>query len=543
MKVCFVTRSITSGFRLGKARFVACLCMTFAVIAGAGKTALAESGWTDLVPSGDSRIVYVSNSQGSDSNDGLSPQTPVKTIAKGYSLLRNGYPDWLLFRRGDVFTGEPLKIGWNRSGRSANEPMVISSYGSSPDRPKILTPPGGHALTSVNESNKHLRFVGLHLEPHNRTPSHGPTGISWLGSVEDLLIEDCYIGNYQTNIVFQVYSGPIKDIRIRRSVVVDAWSAGSSHSQGMYTKDVQGLLIEENVFDHNGWHPTISGASPTIYNHNMYIQRGNTNVVVRGNIIARGSATGVQLRPGGVAEGNLCIRNPTGILFGQFQNSWPSEGVSGVVRNNVVFDGIDVSSSFPVGRGIWLQQVKQADVYGNVVARQETGTGNLSGLFADYNYQNVMIRDNVVYDWNGGSALRFLGSPHGGIVVKDNLFQQPASNDLVRHQVSLSGFSYSNNTYFSPKSSPFDPGSNFDGWVNQSGESTALWTEVQPTNSCSQAAADLYTYMGCIGYPETYEAFLGEARKQSKTNWRQEFSADEVNGFIRASYNLPKEGL
>src|SRR6185436_13199158 len=74
----------------------------------AGITARA-AGWTVITPSTDSRIIYVSSSGGADTNSGLSKTTPKKTIAAGKALLRNGYPDWLLLKRGDSFNeGEGL---------------------------------------------------------------------------------------------------------------------------------------------------------------------------------------------------------------------------------------------------------------------------------------------------------------------------------------------------------------------------------------------------------------------------------------------------
>ena len=53
--------------------------------------------------------------------------SPVKSIAKGVTLLRNGSPDWLELKRGDVFN-ESIP-DWTKSGRNAQEPMVITSYG------------------------------------------------------------------------------------------------------------------------------------------------------------------------------------------------------------------------------------------------------------------------------------------------------------------------------------------------------------------------------------------------------------------------------
>lgn len=67
---------------------------------------------------------YVSMSGGLDSNDGLSPSTPFKTIAKVNALsLQPG--DRVLFKCGDVWRGEMLRI--EESG-SADNPIMFSSY-------------------------------------------------------------------------------------------------------------------------------------------------------------------------------------------------------------------------------------------------------------------------------------------------------------------------------------------------------------------------------------------------------------------------------
>src|SRR5688572_1923244 len=82
-----------------------------------GRTLLSVSldpeGFTVVTPSGDSNVIYVS-SNGSDSNSGSSPGAAVRTIGRGKSLLRNGFPDQLLLERGSVFNES---FGnWNRSG-------------------------------------------------------------------------------------------------------------------------------------------------------------------------------------------------------------------------------------------------------------------------------------------------------------------------------------------------------------------------------------------------------------------------------------------
>src|SRR5688500_14891652 len=99
-----------------------------------------EQGWTVFGRSADTRIVYVSNSTGSDTNSGLAEDAPVKTLGKARTLLRNGAPDWMLLKRGDVWTEN--FTNWKTSGRDEDEMMVIGAYGSGA-RPKLNTGTAG----------------------------------------------------------------------------------------------------------------------------------------------------------------------------------------------------------------------------------------------------------------------------------------------------------------------------------------------------------------------------------------------------------------
>src|SRR5437764_8451522 len=51
---------------------------------------LDANGWTVITPEVGDRVVYVSSSQGKDTNTGLSPTTPVKSLQRGKSLIRSG---------------------------------------------------------------------------------------------------------------------------------------------------------------------------------------------------------------------------------------------------------------------------------------------------------------------------------------------------------------------------------------------------------------------------------------------------------------------
>ena len=77
-----------------------------------------------------------------------------------------------------------------------------------------------------------------------------------------------------------------------------------------------GLVLDGNLFDHNGWNAKIAGAEPTIFNHNVYIQTTNGPATLNDNIFANASSHGAQLRDGGTVTNNLFVHNPIGLLYG-----------------------------------------------------------------------------------------------------------------------------------------------------------------------------------------------------------------------------------
>jgi hypothetical protein len=188
------------------------------------------NGWTQITPSGDSRIVYVSSSSGSDSNDGLSSSTPKATISAGNALVRDGYPDHLLLKRGDTFTLGSGGLGSWKNGRSATEPIVFSYYGTSGARPVVKI------VDRFVDHNGNVRnyqaFVGVEIYKSNSDPSSGDytgasgtEGLRFVGGGANLRIEDCRIRFVQ--ITIQSYgSGTYSNVEVRRNIVLDSWVHG-----------------------------------------------------------------------------------------------------------------------------------------------------------------------------------------------------------------------------------------------------------------------------------------------------------------------------
>lgn len=220
-----------------------------------------DDGWTVFEAAADTNIYYVSSSSGDDTWSGLAPEWdgidgPKATVAAGIALMQDGQPDWLLFRRGDVWVDETMG-NWSMSGRSESEPVIIGTYGDSTQRPRfevsetwLITHGGGGA----SEQRSHVRILGVHVFMYSKDPDDprftgfGGSCLQWLRDGGDLLIEDIRCDYAQLNL----QSDPTLPFTVRRSVLTGNYAL-DSHAQSMFTSIAAPLLVEENVMNHGGW--------------------------------------------------------------------------------------------------------------------------------------------------------------------------------------------------------------------------------------------------------------------------------------------------
>lgn len=217
-----------------------------------------ENNWTTYGPAVDTNIIYVSNSVGNDSWDGLAPDWngssgPKKSVTNASSLIRNGYSDWLLFRRGDSWQDESLgNLFDGYSGASSTNPLIISSYGNSTIRPKFNFSASTWFSPSGNVEN--ISIIGLHIYSYTRDPFNpqftggGSTALQWLGTGGNFLFEDNKVEYSGTSL----QGSPTLNFTLRRNIFTKAYSI-SSHAQSLFTSMSAPLLIEQNIFNHGGW--------------------------------------------------------------------------------------------------------------------------------------------------------------------------------------------------------------------------------------------------------------------------------------------------
>lgn len=282
-----------------------------------------SNGWTIFTPSADSKIIYVDSVTGNDTTCktylpsaveiGPNPFIPIgdilpcATASKAFSLSTGFVPDWVLFKRGSVFNE---RLYPDQIGRSVTEPRLISSYGSIDAMPIIR----GGIETNGNLSAQYLAIAGLDFyrdanDPES--PNYAPeitysSGMFFFShsayNHKGILVEGCKIRFFQDNVNMAIGRVGTSGVVFRRNIVLNASSRTGGHSQGMLAGGIEGLVVEENVFDHNGWRmqnnndEITEAGEATMFNHNMYLS-GNNNSIVRDNIVIRGSSNNIKLRP------------------------------------------------------------------------------------------------------------------------------------------------------------------------------------------------------------------------------------------------------
>ena len=528
-------------------------------------------GWTTVTPSADSRLIYVSSSTGNDSTGNGSQAKPYASIDKAVTMIRTGYPDWILLKCGDVFHGQfgTLSAG---GGRSADEPMVFTSYGTGA-RPQIQ-PDGsdnGIGHNSGASGSPHIYIIGLDFYDARKDPSSSAylsangvatasnvVGIRFIDSGNDLLIEDCSFRFLALGVIVQ-YNGQFysQNVRIRRNVFADQY-ATAGFSQGMFLANITGLLIEENIFDHNAWNDQ-AGFPATVFNHHMYIV-DSYNTTIRGNLMLRDSSLSLKLCSyagttnaftGALLENNLIFEGEVGISLGYGAsatlNGTAYKGIT--VRNNVL---LQVNRDNPTGRGLgWgidINSTSESSFTGNIFT-DFSFTGNSyafdvdGGKSTDVN-SGITIQNNLIYRVSSDALILVTEPLFSNIKILNNTIQDPdLSSQMIDVQGAFTPFSFSGNTYYDGATTRFaQVGTggtylNYGQWVTQSGETGSNYQQITYPDPGRNLETYEQSLTGNASLDEIYAAF----RAQSKANWNPAYTAAAVNNYIRVGFGLPPQ--
>jgi len=515
-----------------------------------------ENGYTTFDLSPDSLVIYVSSSEGDDANDGLTPETAVATPKRGADLVRDGSPDFLLFKRGDTWRG--MDIGDNnverrfKSGPDPAHPLVIYSYGDSTQRPRLeidkaLVDDDGH-----DRSN--LAIVGLALISYPKIPGdeafNGADGgaTRFVGTGKNILMEDNYV-EYGEFIVQNV-----SDVEVRNNVVYRSYHVGTCkpgdpngdntyRPSGIFAGGVNGLLIEGNVFDENGWNPDVPEACATIYNHDLYLS-GNSGLTVHDNLILRASSIGVKMSSSGLAgsseieiSDNLFAEGEIGLSMGGNADT-EHRFSDAIVRDNIF---TDIGRSQPTGRNLtWYIDIIDNDgteVTGNLLINQPDLSNAYGIHLTGGSNRDVIVEGNSIFGIQRRAILVDTGNTWSTLRIAGNTVTADTDQScLVDHDGAFAAFDYDANEYFSPASE--ESWFCVDGaqlglaaWSAASGEANALSAApvaVEPRN--------LDSYAEVIGVGSTLADFAEAARAQSRHTFTEETTRAAASAYIRAGY-------
>jgi len=358
----------------------------------------------------------------------------------------------------------------------------------------------------------------------------------------NVLIEDCKIERYNTGLVIQAIGGRHTNVRLRRSVVIDSFAVNDGNPQGLYCVNTDGFLIEGSLFDTNGWQPSIPGATADIFSHNIYIDTDNSDVTVRGNIIANGASHGVQMRSGGVCHNNLFARNSIALMMAG--GSGPQLNTAHATLN-VITDGKDIDVANPRGWGIDFNDIVGGEMRRNLIANNTDGHLPIPILLDGGGFgggvHNVTVLNNII--WNWGGSMWFTGESNEltNIDFSSNEIQNGIDGSFLVDHFTLSNHASvtsSGNKFFSDVADP-------DGWMHQAGllQSVPEWKQDVGDDSSSMGRSDFFDpnrlvadYSASIGGVASHDGFMSEARKQSRVYWRRRYTAHAVNHYLRSGF-------
>lgn len=482
------------------------------------------AGWSPITADPGLRWVHVDSQAGNDLAGGT-PLDPLRTIeaaqAKGFDVLA--------LRAGRAWDCvRTIHLSQDRG------PTWIVPWGEGP-RPQLRFADVG----AVDLHGSDVTIIGVSFVctgvVTDELAQCGIGGVGFSRPMSRLLIEDCEIRGWFKGIVADVFTAPeARDWRIRRSVIADCYQTGSAHAAGAYFAGIDGLLIEECVFDHNGWRTDIEAARPNIFRRNLYVQSNCARVELRGNVFARSGAEGAQVRAGGLAAENLFLLNGVSGLY----MAGPA-----IIRGNAVLDSRNLDANTQRGTGIDAGDVTDGQIIGNVCAHRSTpGTYGILGIVTPHRPSPAFIvGDNAVHDWQweGVGAAYAIMAPvrfarnhayamrNGCVILTPTLDAWPAGLAAL-------------NVYGAAIERPV--------WIEGQGRAAGLsdWKTAAGeigSDMAGTAAAfpTIGDYAGSLGLPPSLDGFLAAARGQSYADWRPALTGAGASGWFRARAGIAPE--
>lgn len=406
---------------------------------------LRGTGWTHT----DSNGVDIVSITVRDSKDAPEPPNPPLS----------GWPDWIMFKRGDTFSREAdyQSTGWGLlsgdigyivtsfayvgqantfryeagyfRGKSEDEPFVITAWGNPSDpRPIIrggFSPFGRFSYGFISSLDVQPT---TDLVPNRTGITFGNCATLKWAAFYKVRMEDCRSQGH--GMLAIQGGGPTMDLEVYRCTFLDGWNAGG-HNSSPFNGLNEGakFRIFESLFDKNGYKENPNDATKWTANHNAslfsaegtgiqpkrtYFDRnwymagdaGDT-LVLQGNLVCRTGGGGEQMRSGGLLHGNTFLFCHDGMLYGAPEDSYG-------VHDSLSLENLHLHDDVFYPAGGWgmnnFMQGGHAVLYDNIYSlpHERTASGTLSGaqngpgtifMWNIRNYERKIraLRHSVIY--------------------------------------------------------------------------------------------------------------------------------------------------
>ncbi|MEO9576812.1 MAG: hypothetical protein ABJ263_14955 [Tateyamaria sp.] len=316
---------------------------------------------------------------------------------------------WLLFEKGYEYEVGRL-IGGGAEGESELHPLYVGSYGEG------TLPVLNGQLTIYQQDSANIVIRDISLGDKFQTLNGG-----------NYILDG--IDNNGEEISFQ-HQGTVtlRDSKITDTHTEeptdggDEWEPYPDRVSGLFVNNAQGVLLENNFFDVNGFEldydyyaSADAGQAPSLLNHNVYINRGAGDVTLRDNISLRGSSFGAQVRPGGFIEDNVFAGSNVGVnsLGGRdIDGSDVQTGEYTLYNGNVITSGgFNLVYTFE-GATTWglVNTGNQTALVDNIITHLiEPGTNpefnenyddeQQTQAITNRDTQDFAFNDTVIYNW------------------------------------------------------------------------------------------------------------------------------------------------
>ncbi|ARC90807.1 right-handed parallel beta-helix repeat-containing protein [Rhodovulum sp. MB263] len=323
---------------------------------------------------------------------------------------------WLLLERGYSYDDFKGLVDPSVRGESELHPIYVGAYGEG--SPPEIT----QEMRSFAQTKENVVIEGLHFSD----------GMA-LDNVSNMLLSDLAISGDSLLV------GHADGLTLRNSSVTDVWretpvndsdtwAQHPNRVSGFYMSSSEGVLIENTLFDHNGWEDGYDyarsveqGQPPSMYSHNIYFSAANNDVTLRDNIIMRAASYGAQFRMGGVVEDNVFLDN-NGAINPAMGGSDASGNYTLMLGNLVTSAGykrVDHSEG-ALSQGIDMKGA-QASMVGNIIAHlaDPNNAAEMAekegGQFALAIRGSLYYNDTVIYNWTGSKSAAKSGETEANI--------------------------------------------------------------------------------------------------------------------------------